>query len=96
MTATTVCWLLTNELSEATENAVTELIKSSGSRKFDEAAHITSKGEYISIISSTYENWDVAVILKEQAFASKIIDIQKLFGCCCHHLPAVDGSSYCQ
>lgn len=40
--------------------------------------YTTSKGEYISIISSTYENWDVAVILKEQAFASKIIDIQKL------------------
>lgn len=67
-----------HELPEATENAVTELIKSSGSRKFDEAAHITSKEEYISIISSTYENWDIAVILKEQAFASKIIDIQKL------------------
>ena len=67
-----------HELPEATENAVTELIKSSGSRKFDEAAHRTSKEEYISIISSTYENWDIAVILKEQAFASKIIDIQKL------------------
>ena len=67
-----------HELPEATEKAVTELIKSSGSRKFDEAAHITSKGEYISIISSTYENWDIAVILKEQVFASKIIDIQKL------------------
>lgn len=67
-----------HELPEATENAVTELIKSSGSRKFDEAAHTTSKEEYISIISSTYENWDIAVILKEQAFASKIIDIQKL------------------
>lgn len=67
-----------HELPVATENAVTELIKSSGSRKFDEAAHTTSKEEYISIISSTYENWDIAVILKEQAFASKIIDIQKL------------------
>lgn len=67
-----------HELPEATENAVTELIKSSGSRKFDEAAHRTSKEEHISIISSTYENWDIAVILKEQAFASKIIDIQKL------------------
>lgn len=67
-----------HELPEATENAVTELIQSSGSHKFDEAVHTTNKGEYISIISSTYENWDIAVILKEQAFASKIIDIQKL------------------
>ncbi|WP_455499934.1 helix-turn-helix domain-containing protein [Gemmiger sp.] len=66
------------DLSDETSSAIMELIRSNGSRKFDNAAHTTTKGEYISIISSDYENWDVAVILKEQAFASKIIDMQKL------------------
>lgn len=67
-----------HELTETSNSAITELIKNNGSRKFIQAAHTTVKGEYISVISSTYENWDIAVILKEQAFASKIIDMQKL------------------
>lgn len=65
-------------LPETTDNAIRELIRQNGSRKFDDAAHTSAKGEYISLISSAYENWDIAVILKERAFASKIIDMQKL------------------
>ena len=67
-----------HELTEECNSALTQLIKDNGSRKFEQAAHTTTKDEYISVISSTYENWDIAVILKEQAFASKIIDMQKL------------------
>ena len=66
------------ELPEATSTAITELIHGNGSRKFDTAAHTSAGDEYISVISSTYENWDIAVILKEKAFASEIIDMQKL------------------
>ena len=35
-------------------------------------------GHYIAIISSDYENWDLAVIMQERTFASRILDVQKL------------------
>ena len=38
-------------------------------------------GLYISMISSGYENWDIAVIIQEERFASKIMDVQKLIAC---------------
>lgn len=66
------------DLPDTTVDAVTDLVAQSGSNKFIKAAHTTRNGEYISVISSDYENWDIAVILKEQAFASEIIDMQKL------------------
>lgn len=66
------------ELPESTADAILSLIGQNGSRKFDKAAHTTQDGEYISVISSDFENWDIAVILKEQAFASEIIDMQRV------------------
>lgn len=66
------------ELPESTVDAILSLIGQNGSRKFDKAAHTTQDGEYISVISSDFENWDIAVILKEQAFASEIIDMQRV------------------
>lgn len=48
-----------HELPEATENAVTELIKSSGSRKFDEAAHHQLLRHSIELMKKTVPNMPI-------------------------------------
>ena len=66
------------ELPDAVTDALIDRIEDMGGRKLDTAEHIVVDGRYIAMISSDYENWDMAVVMKEQSFASQILDVQKL------------------
>ena len=50
-------------------------------KKITVAEHAVENGMYISMISSSYENWDIAVVIQEQRFASKILDVQMFLLC---------------
>ena len=66
------------ELPDPVIQAVLDCIAAVGSRKIITAEHMVVDGHYIAIISSDYENWDLAVIMQERTFASRILDVQKL------------------
>ena len=66
------------ELPDPVIQAVLDRIAAVGSRKIITAEHMVVDGHYIAIISSDYENWDLAVIMQERTFASRILDVQKL------------------
>lgn len=66
------------ELPDPVIQAVLDRIAAEGSRKIITAEHMVVDGHYIAIISSDYENWDLAVIMQERTFASRILDVQKL------------------
>lgn len=66
------------ELPDPVIQAVLDRIAVVGSRKIITAEHMVVDGHYIAIISSDYENWDLAVIMQERTFASRILDVQKL------------------
>ncbi len=66
------------ELPDPVIQAILDRIAAVGSRKIITAEHMVVDGHYIAIISSDYENWDLAVIMQERTFASRILDVQKL------------------
>lgn len=66
------------ELPDPVIQAVLDRIAAVGSRKIITAEHMVVDGHYIAIVSSDYENWDLAVIMQERTFASRILDVQKL------------------
>ena len=66
------------ELPDPVIQAVLDRIAAVGSRKIITAEHMVVDGHYIAISSSDYENWDLAVIMQERTFASRILDVQKL------------------
>ena len=66
------------ELPDPVIQAVLDRIAAVGSRKIITAEHMVVDGHYIAIISSDYENWDLAVIMQERTFASRILAVQKL------------------
>lgn len=49
--------------------------------KITVAEHVVENGMYISLISSGYENWDIAVVIQEERFASEILGVQRLILC---------------
>lgn len=66
------------ELPDPVIQAILDRIAAVGSRKIITAEHMVVDGHYIAIISSDYEKWDLAVIMQERTFASRILDVQKL------------------
>lgn len=74
-------FISTQPVEEDVAQQIMNRLDSGVTQKITRAEHMVEDGLYISMISSGYENWDIAVIIQEERFASKIMDVQKLIAC---------------
>lgn len=70
----------TGTLAEGTADLLFDRFGNTQSSKIRSAVHYSDKEQYISLVTSEYENWDIAVVMSMHVFAREIRNIQSLIG----------------
>lgn len=72
--------IASTELPQQVQDDIMNCFETRDTRRIETAQHWTIDGKYLSLVSSAYENWDIVVVMDEQKFSSKIVDVQNLIG----------------